>query len=219
MTAQEKALEHLQVIRALMERSQVYRSISAPAALCGGLLALAASAVELRDYAERATLPTHGDRFLLIWLGILIVTSVVNAALLARDAARRGQPWISDGMRTALRAFMPPMLAGGVLGIGLVRGLENLTLASLIWIICYGLALLSTASFSPRSLIRLGWAFLVAGMILFYLWTLRQDLRSIPNDAIPATACLGLTFGVFHIIYALAVFLHRGPRPSRSTDA
>jgi hypothetical protein len=72
------------------------------------------------------------DQFLWQWLSVLAVTSVLNVVLLSRDARRRGQPFLSDGMRMALRAILPPMMVGCVLGIGLVVYLHNLTLAALI---------------------------------------------------------------------------------------
>ena len=40
MTDQELAADHLKIIRSLMERATVYRAISAPAALFGGIIAL-----------------------------------------------------------------------------------------------------------------------------------------------------------------------------------
>jgi hypothetical protein len=44
MSTTEVALENLRIIRSLMEKAHIYRAVSAPAALTGGLLALAASA-------------------------------------------------------------------------------------------------------------------------------------------------------------------------------
>jgi amino acid permease len=114
-------------------------------------------------------------------------------------------------MRMALRAFTPPMLVGGCVGIGLIVFLHNLTLAALIWILCYGLALLSTASFSPRSLPRLGWAFVITGLLLFFTWAANRDVDLLSSDLAPASLAMGLTFGLLHVVYALAVFLTKKP--------
>jgi len=43
MNERSRGEEHLRVIRSLMERATIYRAISAPTALLGGLLALATS--------------------------------------------------------------------------------------------------------------------------------------------------------------------------------
>ena len=173
MTTQQAALENLRVIRSLMEKAHIYRAISAPAALMGGVLAVGAAAWTLIRWSHN---PASGCArcFLTYWLSILAVTAAVNTLLLARDAARRGQPFVSEGMRMALRAIVPPLMVGGVVGIGLAFYLENMTMAALIWVLCYGLALLATGNFSPRSLVRLGWTFVISGRVRqVYLCCLR----------------------------------------------
>lgn len=212
MSTTEAALENLRIIRSLMEKAHIYRAVSAPAALTGGTLALVAS-----GWPVWHALKNQGDAvmcdlcFLQTWLIILAVSSVLNVFLLAKEARRRSQPFVSPGMRMALRAFAPPMLVGGSVGIGLIVFLHNLTLAALVWALCYGLALLSTASFSPRSLLRLGWAFVLAGLLAFFGWAACSDVRLLSSDLGPASAVMGLTFGVLHVVYAMAVFLSAQP--------
>ena len=207
MTTQQTALEHLRVIRSLLEKAQVYRAVSAPAALCGGLLALAVSVISLKS----ASFNAHA--FLFQWLAILAITSALNFFLLHREAVSRSQPFFSEGMRMALRAFLPPMLVGGVLGICLIWFRGDANLGSLVWILCYGLALLSTSPFSPRSLVRLGWAFLIVGSALT-IWYLTQiDPGLTQAGATSASIFLGVTFGLLHIAYAVAVFVRKPATP------
>jgi hypothetical protein len=142
----------------------------------------------------------------------------LNVALLAREAARRGQSLVSDGMKMALRAVSPPLIVGGVLAGGLVIWLQNLTLAALIWVLCYGLALLATASFSPKSLTRLGWAFVIAGLVLFLVWAANGEVRDLRTDLGPASLVMALTFGLLHVVYAIAVFVSR-PRGEEEAAA
>ncbi len=212
MSTTEAALENLRIIRSLMEKAHIYRAVSAPAALTGGVLALAASAWPVQHaLAKNGEAVMCETCFLATWLIILGIASALNVVLLAREAARRSQPFVSEGMRMALRAFAPPMLVGGCVGIGLIVFLHNLTLAALIWILCYGLALLSTASFSPRSLPRLGWAFVTTGLLLFFGWAANRDVDLLSSDLAPASLAMGLTFGLLHVIYALAVFFTKKP--------
>lgn len=214
MSTQQAALEHLRVIRSLMEKAHIYRAISAPAALLGGILAAAASGrVLLQAQVGQGIVECSEMSFLIEWLAILAVTAAVNVLLLARDAGRRGQPFVSEGMRAALKTLLPPLLVGGVLGIGLIVHLHNLTLAALLWVMCYGLALLATRSFSPRSLVRLGWMFVACGLALFWLWAASSDIRLLSADVVPASAVMGVTFGLLHIGYAVAVFVRRKPEP------
>ncbi len=207
MSTTEAALENLRIIRSLMEKAHIYRADSAPAARVGGVMALVASAWPVQHaLAKNGEAVMCEKCFLATWLIILGIASALNVVLLAKEAARRSQPFVSEGMRMALRAFAPPMLVGGCVGIGLIVFLHNLTLAALIWILCYGLALLSTASFSPRSLPRLGWAFVITGLLLFFAWAANRDVDLLSSDLAPASLAMGLTFGLLHVIYALAVF-------------
>ena len=219
MSQTQAAIEHLRVIRSLMEKAHIYRAVSAPAALLGGVLALGATIWPVVHAAQ-----THGDAafsnvtFLIVWHGILAACTVLNVALLAREAARRGQSLVSDGMKMALRAVSPPLIVGGVLASGLVIWLQNLTLAALIWVLCYGLALLATASFSPKSITRLGWAFVIAGLVLFLVWAANGEVRDLRSDLGPASLVMGLTFGLLHVVYAIAVFVSR-PRGEKEAAA
>ncbi|MDB6072720.1 MAG: hypothetical protein JWO89_360 [Verrucomicrobiaceae bacterium] len=212
MTTTSSALENLQIIRSLMEKAHIYRAISAPAALVGGILGILASAwpvqYALGHYGDAAMSDTA---YVAVWLAILGIASVMNIVLLSREAARRQQPLVSPGMNMALRALIPPMLVGGCVGLGLIFFLGSLTLAAIIWILCYGLALLATASFSPRSLVRLGWAFVIAGLVLFFAWAANGEVRNLASDLGPASLAMGLTFGLLHVLYALAVFYGRQP--------
>lgn len=195
---QDTALDHLRVIRTLMERASLYRTVSAPAALIGGALALGAALDTCRRPApEKLT-------FLAIWIGVLFLTTVINLFLLTREAGAKGQPLVSDGLRMALRAIVPPLLTGGVLGVGLILDNQR-TLGALVWILCYGLALQATVGFAPRSIIRLARAFLIAGQAMTIVYFATGRLASFLDDLTLASLLLGLTFGVFHLVYGVAV--------------
>jgi hypothetical protein len=216
MSAQDTALEHLRIIRSLMERAQTYRAISAPAALFGGVLGTVAAVLGiLADSGPDAWSPT---KLLWVWLALLVASSALNLHLLARGAAQRQQPLFSEGMVTAMRAIMPPMLAGGVLGFCFIIYRGDAVFAALLWINCYALGLLASGGFAPRSIRRLGRAFLLAGLVLSLLWFARPHLVPLQGDVARASLFLGLTFGLLHIAYALAVF-SRPQKPSAEETA
>lgn len=203
----QDALEHLRIIRSLMERAHVYRALSAPAALIGGFLGLGATAIHFASNTTQE--PMEGATFVSIWVGILFVATVVNLALLGREAAARGQSMWSEGMRAACRALGPPLVTGGILGIGLAWGRQELVLAAILWVIFYGLALLATGNFSPRSLLILGWTFLSAGLIMALLWMGQPRLNWLYDETDVAVAVMGGTFGLFHLGYGVAIFISR----------
>lgn len=206
MDQQLKAEEDLHVIRSLMERATIYRAISAPTALVGGLLSILAAAAiywnnEVNSLFGRAI---RGRDFVKIWIAVLIVALIANSFFIWREARRNGRPFISSGMKLALSAIVPCLLIPAAFTAWFFStgylGAAELELV-IVWVVSYGLALLSTALFAPRSLAMLGWAFLLSGLAVPALTNL-VDYFSID---LPLVA-MGVTFGVYHLIYAVCTW-------------
>ena len=203
------AQENLRVIRILMERATIYRAISAPTALVAGLLSiLAAAAIFLSEANLTVGRPIRARQFALTWIIVLILSLAANTFFVWREARKTGRPFISPGMKLALRAIAPCLLipaafTGWFFTTGYLGG-EELELV-VVWVTFYGLALLSTALFAPRSLAVLGWAFLFTGLSIPALvnW-----IEGLPGD-IPNLA-MGITFGLYHLIYAAATWPRKG---------
>ena len=107
MPTPSEAEDHLRVIRSLMERSTIYRAISAPVALVGGLSSLlACTLITVKPIEPR----TANSFFLSCWLVVLVITALSNTFFLWRDATRRGDVFLSSGMRAALWALGPSFL-------------------------------------------------------------------------------------------------------------
>src|SRR5205807_1077432 len=79
-------------------------------------------------------------------------------------------------------------------------GAQELQLVT-VWVAFYGLALLSTSLFAPRSLSLLGWAFLLTALATPVLGDRIDQL----TDDVPDTI-MALTFGFYHLIYAIATW-------------
>src|SRR5438876_939621 len=116
MDERHRAEEHLRIIRTLMERATIYRAISAPTALIGGLIALGLSSAiwaSERHWAQIAPevmrhISTRG--FAALWLGALTIVLVLNAFFIWRKAQRDGRPFISPAMKLALRSILPCLI-------------------------------------------------------------------------------------------------------------
>ena len=190
MTSPQDAAGQLQTIRMLMERATVYRAISLPAALLGGLLALPAAWLASSG---------GGTRFLLVWFSALAIAGSFNLWQLVRQAKEESRPFFSSGFRLAMRALVPPLLAGGVVGGQFALHGHTLPCAA-TWVLCYGLALLASREFAPRSIVRLGSAFFVVGLLSVIV------LGSIPDlgPLTPANVLMAATFGLLHLAYAAA---------------
>ena len=127
-----------------------------------------------------------------------------NQGRRASAAQKDGRPFLSSGARLAVRAIAPCLLIPAATTIWFFKNAEPIDREILVavWIAFYGLALLATALFAPRSLVFLGWAFLLTGLaILFWPKSLGDDPRGMfPNLA------MGATFGLYHLVYAACVW-------------
>jgi hypothetical protein len=227
MPTSTEAEEHLRVIRSLMEKATIYRAISAPVALIGGVISLLTGCVLSwlgwrpleRDVfgglyngvgpdpnKTEAIFDFHWT-FMGAWVAVLAVTLAANGLFIWSDAQKRGDVFFSPGMKAALRALLPSMVVGGV--FTLVFGVNKFAYSYLpiIWIICYGVGLLATSHFAPRSIGVMGWGFLLTGLLVVIvesvlltfggvLWTERLQTFKVANGL------MATTFGLFHLIYA-----------------
>lgn len=217
MTDQRAAAEdNLRVIRQLMERATVYRAVAAPSALVGGILSLlAASAVYYNNEVKLVLGRTVRPReFAFLWLLVLVLVALANAFFLWREANRDRRPFVSSGMKLALRAIAPNLLIPAAFTVWFLEtgylGARELELVT-VWIAFYGLSLLATGLFAPRSLSLLGWAFLLTAVATPVL----TDMVDRLTDDVPDTM-MALTFGLYHLIYAVATWSRRGDTAVRT---
>ena len=210
MNEQERAEEHLRTIRRLMERGTIYRAISAPTALVGGLLSLAASGIWVGS-------PIQDSRFhfsfLLLWMVVFLLTAATNTLFIVLGARKRNEPVFSASMKAAFTALAPAFLTAAILTLLFVVAASdplNEATLGITWAICYGLGLLATSHFAPRSLTLLGWAFLISGLTAVVvvrfasnslIWTL-IDTHTV--------FFMAATFGLFHLIYAACAWPRAG---------
>jgi hypothetical protein len=202
MTDSDSASRQLRVIRSLMERATVYRSISAPTALVGGLLSLGgfATAYYAKHHRHQLLSPTE---FLVLWLVILALTCLMNAIFLARGSAQRGAPFFSSGMKLALMSVAPAFFSAAVLTFMIHSPIH----LALVWITFYGLGLLATQHFAPRSLIILGLTFFLTGCGLLVTWKhLFMPNTHVEPSALVVSGIMAATFGGYHLAYAAAVW-------------
>src|SRR3954465_965028 len=112
MNDRQRAEEDLRVIRTLMERATTYRAISVPTALLGGIIALVSSIFIHFSASPGSPLgrQVKPHEFAFIWLSALFVTLIANAFFIWREARASDRPFVSSGMRLALRAIAPTLI-------------------------------------------------------------------------------------------------------------
>ena len=211
MPTRFEAEEHLRVIRSLMEKATIYRAISAPTALVGGLCSVVFG---FCLYFRWRPLPGGKESdeferlFLFGWLAVLAVTVCANGILIWLAARKRNDPFISPAMRKALWALIPPLLCGGFFTVllGILEAPGARWCLPGFWMVFYGLGLLATSQFAPRSIPTLGWCFLGAGFISFvgdyWLEFVRMWGKGDTHRPTSANLMMIATFGLFHLIYA-----------------
>jgi hypothetical protein len=203
------AEDHLRVIRELMERATVYRTISAPAALFCGLLALGVAFTALIPGPLQPILRHY---FIQVWILVFLLSAVANTWFLLRSTKAPKETFLSRRMRTTLVAIAPAFLVAGALTILLARNRGSEIFIAVCWIGLYGMALLSTVTFAPRSIGVLGWAFVLTSCLCLGLLT--QDyLFAFTGSSHATLVSLGYlamagSFGLYHIIYGFAVMLY-----------
>jgi hypothetical protein len=186
------AVEHLQVIRTLMERSALYRRALAPIMTFNGVLGIAGAAT---GWALNLNSPRT---FIVFWAGICVLAILGSLLMARRQALRDAEPFWSPPTRRVCAAFLPPLTVGFILTLIVFVNARDDAPASLrvywlaaAWVVLYGCALHSAGFFMPRGARWFGWGFVLAGSGLFF------------TTHFPAGAqvVMGIFFGVLHLAY------------------
>ncbi|BCU76375.1 hypothetical protein [Luteolibacter sp. LG18] len=200
MTTREEAAEQLRVIRSMMERATVFRALSGETALVGGAAALGAAWVSENK---------AGWAWAAVWLGGLAAVLLFNAWQIFRvAAAKNGRMWTS-GLKLAIRGALPSIMAGGFLGLLSVRGgiASGTSQAACFWILHYGIALLAIREFAPKSMVWLGWAFVIFGFFALAALTglLGPQIAPVMAYLKNGSRLMAIAFGGFHLVYGAAI--------------
>jgi cytochrome bd-type quinol oxidase subunit 2 len=199
------AEEHLRVIRELMERATIYRAVSAPAALFCGLVALLVSGLALIP-GPLQSLFQHN--FVLVWIVVCLLSVTANIFFLFRSTKHRQERFASYRLRAALMAVAPAFIVAIALTFFLARAAGTELFVAVCWMALYGLALLSTMTFAPRSIVVLGWAFILTSVLI--LGAMTPVLVVVPDQPSSGLEQLGYfamagSFGLYHTAYGVLV--------------
>jgi hypothetical protein len=202
MIAQISTDERLATLRSLLERREVYQRRFARAGSIGGILSiLTAAALFINDEVTPLLDRPIGPReFASAWLIVLAITLASAASLSLRSARPGGNPSGITRLKFVLGASAPYLLIPAAFtawffGTGYLGGTE-LDLV-VMWIAAYGLVLVSTAAYAPRSIVLLGWACLLTAVGV----PLLEEKVDLWIGDMPSLL-MGLTFGLYHCVYA-----------------
>jgi hypothetical protein len=156
----DRAAANLDFIRQTMERAGSFTAVPG-----WGGAAMGASALVAAYLAAQQTDPAQ---WLRVWL-LELVVAVVLASLTMTVKARRARIplWGGPARRFAL-AFVPPVLAGGVLTWALASN-GNYELLPSVWLLLYGSGIAAGGVSSVRVIPIMGALFFVFGVLAFFL--------------------------------------------------
>ena len=190
----DKALESVNEIKELMEKSSKFISVSGLAAILAGIYALAGAYIATQVITPETHLIVTLEFMAIIALSVLAAAAVTAGILSYCKSQKTGQSFFSRLTYRALWNFSLPMLTGGALCISLLlHGYYDIL--SSVMLLFYGLTLVNVSKFTYANIAWLGYAFICLGVtdsfweghaLLF--WT--------------------IGFGGFHILYGILFYLH-----------
>ena len=190
----DKALESVNEIKELMEKSSKFISVSGLAAILAGIYALAGAYIATQVITPETHLIFTLEFMAIIALSVLAAAAVTAGILSYCKSQKTGQSFFSRLTYRALWNFSLPMLTGGALCISLLlHGYYDIL--SSVMLLFYGLTLVNVSKFTYANIAWLGYAFICLGVIdsfweghALLFWT--------------------IGFGGFHILYGILFYLH-----------
>jgi hypothetical protein len=155
----DRAMDDLRYIRQTMERAGAFTAVPGVGGMVMGVAGLAGAAVA-------ASQPTPG-RWLAAWLTTAVVGVAVAAAAIVLKARRAKLPLMDAPGRKFALGFLPPVLAAAVLTAALFAG-GAVTEIPGMWLLLYGVAVVTAGTFSVRVVPVLGICFMVLGMAALF---------------------------------------------------
>ena len=188
-TLHGRAMENLRYIRTTMERSGSYTHVSGIGVAAMGAVALIAWGFAIRASSD------------LMWLAVWFEAAGASLAIavytLARKSRAEGSAVLLEHGRRFAWNVAPPMTAGAVLTLALVR-LGATELLPGTWLLLYGTSVVTGGSSSVRSLPLMGTAFMLTGALAFIT----------PNTWGDAWMAVG--FGGLHILFGINIWKSHG---------
>lgn len=171
----ENALQSVDEIRKLMERSSKFVSLSGLTGILAGSYALLGSYLAVKIIGSSTVSPPLGlgrldvnapwKLWILVGLALaVLVASVLTAALISGYKARKSGEKLFNSLtyRLLWNFFLPLAVGGSFCAALLLHGHYGLT--SSVMLLFYGLALVNTAKYTFSNVAWLGYAFLAVGL-------------------------------------------------------
>ena len=182
-------MDNLRFIRETMESSGSFTSVPGWGGIGMGLTALVASLLAAR--------PAFSDRWLAIWIAAAVLAMAIGGGAMLLKARSRGER-LSRGVG---QRFLFSLIPSTVAAVALTLALANLGVTQPIagvWLLLYGVGVITGGTFSVRPVPIMGLAFAILGLVAL----------AAPESW--ANGLLALGFGGFHILFGVIIGRHYG---------
>ena len=152
-------MDNLRYIRETMERASAFTGISGWGEVAIGISAFAASIVAALQLTFRA--------WLAVWIAEGLISLLIAGWSMDRKARAVQMPLMSGPGRKAVFSLSPPIIAGGLLTIVLVRvGMTNAIPG--MWLLLYGTGVVTGGMFSVGIVPIMGLCFMCLGALALF---------------------------------------------------
>jgi len=193
----DEAIERIEEIHRIAERTTLYTLLPGVPAIAGGLLVLAGCVVSYAmirslDFQRVLSLSISAQiGFCAMWTAIGVVAVAYHVIWTAAAARRQGLSPVARPGRFSALALSPSVLVALALTAKFLAD-EQVQYIAPVWMMCYGTGVYAAGLFSVRLPRLLGLALLMVGVVALLC----------TEYGLPLAA---LSFGVLHILFGLAV--------------
>ena len=155
----ERAFENLRYIRETMERAGSFTAVSGWGGILMGISALLMAVIS-------SLLPST-DLWVVSWLGEAVLALAIGGWAMSQKAKAVQSTLLCGPGRKFALSLCPAMIAGGILTVVLY---ENglFTLLPGVWLLLYGVAVVTGGAFSVKVVPIMGISFMVLGTIALF---------------------------------------------------
>jgi len=208
----ERALDDLSFIRRTMEGASAFTDVSGWGLAAAGATALGAAALSAQQPSAAG--------WLTVWVAEALVGAAIGTATTLHKIRRRNghtngaaqdgapAPLLSTPARRFSLSFWPSIVAGGILTAALTDWASlTVTAAPLhtlpgLWLLLYGLGILTAGAYSVRPIPVMGALFMLLGAA-----TLLLPVADVPVNG---TLMLATGFGGLHLAFGIWIARHHG---------
>jgi hypothetical protein len=180
----ERAMDNLRYIRETMERATAFTGVSGWGEVAIGITALLASYL--------AAIQPSYKGWLAVWFADGLISLLIAGWSMDRKARAARMPLMSGPGRKAVFSLSPPIIAGGLLTIVLVRAGQTNSIPG-VWLLLYGTGVITGGMFSVPVVPIMGVCFMALGAAALFA----------PPEF--ANWFMATGFGALHIVFGLIV--------------